>query len=80
MCVLSFLTIFGSVSGPITNAKKLDFTVEMLCFGSAQGCPEGGPGAPPGGRFEIPKRCKSIVFCCVFNAVGTQKLIKPVVF
>ncbi len=47
--------------GPVANPKSIYFTVEMLCFGSAQGAPEGGMGVPPGGGFGTTKSYKSIV-------------------
>ena len=68
MCISRFWSVFG----PVTNPKSLCFTDEMLCFGPTQGPPKGGPGAPPGGRFETPKSCKSIVFA-VYLAMVTPK-------
>ena len=68
-----FLT-FGPFFGPVTNPKSRCFTNKMLCFGPTQGPPKGGPGAPPGGRFETRKSCKNIVFA-VYLAMVTPKSI-----
>ena len=57
--------MYFSMFVPVTHPKSLCFTAEMLCFGPTQGPPKGGPGAPPGGRFETRKSCKNIVFYCV---------------
>ena len=68
MCISQFWSVFG----PVTNPKSLCFTAEMLCFGPTQGPPKGGPGAPPGGRFETQKSCKSIVFAVYLAMVNPK--------
>ena len=50
------------------------FTAKTLCFGPTQGPPKGGPGAPPGGRFETQKSCKSIVFAVYLAMVNPKSL------
>ena len=74
LCVFVVLGHFGVRFSTGHKSKSVYFTVEMLCFGSARGAPEGGPGAPPGGRSETPKSCESVAFAAYLAQVTKKSL------